>query len=194
MQCPQCLFTLSNFLYIYFFICSFRSTTTSSSATWSSTSCRPGTSPWGTTTATLTPLLKFTCSQAEGESMQGQAAKHSWPTDGGSLMKKTMKHACNSAACRRRRWRAVLIHVTIPEVHRRLSLCYEPNHPLQEVPVPRAVGNSGCCVIVSAYFGLKHFGNLTIVTRSNSYHPWISRRAVWVRTKRHLNLLQLSKV
>lgn len=49
---------------------------TSSSATWSFTSYRPGTSPWGTTTATLTPLLKFTCSQAEGESRQGQYVKH----------------------------------------------------------------------------------------------------------------------
>lgn len=48
--------------------CSFKSTTTSSLATWSFMSCRPETLSRGTTMATLTHLLKFISFQGEGES------------------------------------------------------------------------------------------------------------------------------
>lgn len=55
---------------------SFKSTTTSSSATWSFMSCRPETLSRVTTMATLTHLLKFIFYQGEGESRVWKLQAH----------------------------------------------------------------------------------------------------------------------
>lgn len=68
-SCSLCFIHCASF-------CSSKSTTTSSLATWSFMSCRPGTLSRGTTMATLTHLLKFISYQGEGESRVWKLQAH----------------------------------------------------------------------------------------------------------------------
>lgn len=75
-QCFSHIMHLDSLFVCLFSSCSFKSTMTSSSATWSFMSCRPETLSSGTTMATLTHLLKCISYQGEGESRVWRLCAH----------------------------------------------------------------------------------------------------------------------